>query len=218
MKIGVFDSGIGGYTIYKPLRTQLPQHEYVYLNDKKNNPYSEKSVQDLQKICHANVQSLIDQNCQVIVVACNTATIICLEYLRRSFPKIKFVGTIPAVKPASQLLPAGSHVLVMATKNTVNSQYLHDLVEPYQTKTKFSFLGSTKLVELIEADDQPGIKRHLEQILSPYHQDKLAGIVFGCTHFPLIKEQIKQILDYQPRFFDSAQGVIDQLQRVINKW
>lgn len=214
MKIGVFDSGKGGYTIYDPLKKQLPQHQYIYLADSKNSPYSEKTIEELHQICQENAQSLINKGCQVVVVACNTATVTSLEYLRQQFPQTKFVGTVPAVKPAAEQTSSGGHVLVMATKNTVNSQYLHNLIKPFQDQTRFSFLGSTKLVELIETNDQEGIKQLLTKVLHPYLKDKVEAVVFGCTHFPLVQEQIQEVLGYTVKFFSSTQGVIDQVKRV----
>ena len=215
MKIGIFDSGVGGFSILAPLVNQLPQHQYLYVADQANNPYSEKSPEQIQQITKKITEFLVFQSCQVIVIACNTATVISLSYLRKKFPKLTFVGTVPAVKPASKICPKSSNILVLSTKNTANGKYLKKLIAPYSKKNKFHVIGSTELVELIEKNDHKKITAKLKELLKPYKKIKISGVVIGCTHFSFIQDSIQKAFTYPVQFFDPTQGVIDQVKKVI---
>jgi glutamate racemase len=214
MPIGVLDSGVGGLSILAVLEKHFPNETFVYLSDQKNFPYSEKSAEVLQKLGEENVQKLLEYNCNPIVIACNTLSVTALAYLREQFPKISFVGTVPAVKMAAEQLPEGSHVVVLATKNTAESEYLQNLVEPYSNRTNFILLGSTKLVSAIENWDETAITEELHAVLHPIAK-KIDGIVLGCTHFAFIETHIQSYLPYPVQFFEPSEGITKQVQRAI---
>lgn len=195
MKIGVLDSGVGGFSILAVLEKSFPEYQFVYLSDHKNFPYSEKTVEQLQTIGAENASTLINQGCNPIVIACNTLTVTALAHLRQTFAKTTFIGTVPAVKPAAETVPPGSHIVVLATKNTAESKYLQALIQPWETTHHWTLLGSTKLVETIENWDKQAICSELETILLPTQKQRpIDAIVLGCTHFPFVESFIIETL------------------------
>lgn len=217
MPIGVLDSGVGGFSILAQLESEFPDAQFVYLSDNKNFPYSEKSVARLQSIGEKNVQILQEYSCNPIVIACNTLTVSALAYFREIYPEITFIGTVPAVKPASELVAPQSTVVVLATKNTAESEYLQNLITPYKQTTHFELVGSTVLVEAIENWDETAIVEELKTILLPLiEKTKIAGLVLGCTHFAFIQDQIAEIVPNRILFFEPSWGIIKQVENHEN--
>ena len=127
-KIGVLDSGIGGMTVLDKIVKLLPREEYIYYADNKNNPYGEKTDKQLYKIVKENIIYLITKkNCKMIVLACNSATTKCMKKLKEEFPNILFVGTVPAIKVASD--NNYKHTLVLATPATIDSERTKELIK-----------------------------------------------------------------------------------------
>ncbi len=217
MKIGVFDSGIGGWSILAQVLHDNPDHEFVYLADQRYAPYSEKSLAELQAICARNVDILMSFDCEMIIVACNTATVMTIGELRRRYPGVPIVGTEPAVKPASEQLPHQSDVVVLATKNTVESAALSNLLQPYQRRTRFHLVGSTTLVQAIEAQNWQHVALEVQILLSPFK--KIDGLVLGCTHFPLILPELEAYFSGAglPRIFLPNQGVSRRVLQVLSE-
>ncbi|MBD3279265.1 MAG: glutamate racemase [Candidatus Pacebacteria bacterium] len=213
MKIGVIDSGLGGFSILDRLITKLPFLDYYYLADQQHCPYSEKSPVKLQQLAAQQVEFLLNQGCELIVLACNTLSVTSLAFLREKF-KVPFIGTVPAVKLASEKLPQGSRVLVLATVNTTNSDYLRQLIKPLQSRTKFILLGSTVLVEYIEAWQPSKTQAECERLIQQLPH-KIEAVVFGCTHFPFIKMQLSHALSYSVWYFDSGAGVAKRLKSLL---
>lgn len=208
MKIGVLDSGIGGWSILYQLLEDAPGHEYIYLADQANAPYSERSLSEIIQFSKNNTRWLLKQDCELIVVACNTATVMALAELRRTWPEVPIVGTVPAIRPASVLTPLDSTIIVLATKNTVASAYLQNMLQPYRHETNFHLLGSTDLVQFIEQEDWSYVQKEVERLFSPFsHVD---GVVLGCTHFPLIAPEIRSLVGDSLPFFTPNQGVSDR--------
>ncbi len=222
MNIGVLDSGVGGFSILATLEKQFPEHTFVYLSDHKNFPYSEKSISQLQTIGAENAEILSAQGCNPIVLACNTLTVTALAHLRVTFPSTSFIGTVPAVKPAAETLTPGSHIVVLATKNTAESEYLQALIEAWKSTHNWTLVGTTKLVEAIENWNEQAIIAELTEILLPIHrQHPIDGIVLGCTHFPFVEKYILQVLQTDEteakdiRFFEPSIGIAKQLARAV---
>ncbi len=218
MNIGLIDSGIGGLSILRALENKLPQNQYVYLADSANFPYSEKSSQDLQKAATQHVEELIDKhNCEIIVLACNTLSVVALAYLRSQFPAVPFVGTVPPVKAASEELEPGNTILVLATKRTAESSYLAELITPYKEKQNFLVVGTTDLVIAIEAEDNVQINNVLNSINNNLKNHKVDGIVLGCTHFPLVERQIQEAFGEKIKVFSPTTGVVKQVARLTQE-
>lgn len=214
MKIGVFDSGVGGMTILTAMRKRLPKEEYRYIADSENCPYGEKPIGLLYEIVCEKVEVLRDWGAQIIVVACNTATVRCIDKLRRDYPELKFVGTEPAVKLA--LKTGARKILVLATPNTINSERMKLLAEKNRQEGQIvDLLACPGLAETIEKYYKSGLKRiraKMDELLS--RDDSYDVVVLGCTHYPLVRGLIAE---YYPnaQLMDSADGVAKRVEELV---
>ena len=207
-KIGIFDSGIGGLSILKELLKILPNEDYIFYEDSINNPYGEKSEDELFKITSNIVDFLLNNDCKLIVIACNTATTSCMNKLRRKYPNVIFVGTVPAIKIAYD--NNFKNTILLATPYTIKSTRVKELIHDYKNNNQNIYLVSgTNLANLIDNNDEEGINRLLEEILTPY-KDKTDSIVLGCTHYPLVKNNIKAILP-NCKILDGSVGVAKEV-------
>ena len=189
-KIGVFDSGIGGTTTLETIKSILPNEDYIYYADSKNNPYGSKSDDELFDITSNIVDILISKDVKLIVVACNTATTKCIKRLREKYPKMIFVGTVPAVKVACD--NNYMNTLVLATPGTISSDLMKELVEKNKKDEETIYLVSCDhLANAIETNNQQKIDELLKEYLTPYQDKNIDAIVLGCTHYPLIKDKIQ---------------------------
>ena len=152
-KIGVFDSGIGGFTILEELKKMLPNESFIYYQDSKNNPYGEKKKDELFQITSHIVEFLKKKGCKLIVIACNTATTKCMKDLRDKYPDLIFVGTVPAIKVACDR--GFQNTLVMATPATIESERTAELVKDNQKQSqKITLLSCKDLAHAIEEKNQ----------------------------------------------------------------
>lgn len=231
MRIGIFDSGMGGTTIFHVIKAKLPNEEYFYLADSKNCPYGEKSDQELQKIVIENVEKLKTWGAKIIVIACNTATVKCIDFLREKYPEIKFVGTEPAIKLASKT--DAKNILVLATPGTVASERTHQLQKENQKEgQRITLLPCPGLADTIEHTlkfDNDHCALPLDQTQKAIIHQKLQEIfqkenlvcqtpdclVLGCTHYSLIKTEIGHFFP-NARLLDGADGVARQVAKLIS--
>lgn len=211
VKIGFLDSGIGGVTVLKECIKTEPNFEYLYYSDSLNNPYGDKDKEEVLKIVSNIVDFLIFNDCSIIVIACNTASAICVDYLRKSYPSIIFVAIEPAVKCAYDSLE--DNVLIMATKGTMDSDKFNTLYDKYH-RDNFYLKSCIGLANLIENGDKDKIRRYLKDNISEY-KGKVNSVVLGCTHYPLIKNEIMEVLG-NVTFYDGSFGVSKQLSNIIN--
>lgn len=191
-KIGVFDSGLGGLSILKELINILPNENYLFYEDSINNPYGEKSDKELFEITSKVVDYLIEKDCKIIVIACNTATTSCMKKLREKYKNTIFVGTVPAIKMAYD--SNSKNTLLLATSYTIKSERVNELLNDYTRNDQKVYVESGKnLANLIEIGNEEDIYNLLNEILLPY-KDKIDSIVLGCTHYPLVSDIIKKII------------------------
>ncbi|HEU0124806.1 MAG TPA: glutamate racemase, partial [Flavobacterium sp.] len=191
--IGVFDSGIGGTSIWSAIHDLLPNEKTIYLADSKNAPYGQKTKDEIVALSKKNVEFLLENNCKLIVVACNTATTNAIRELRADYD-IPFVGIEPAIKPAannSQTQVIG----ILATKGTLNSELFNKTAEMFQN-TKIVEQVGYGLVQLIEDGNlySPEMTQLLESYLKPMIEANIDYLVLGCSHYPYLIPQIKKIL------------------------
>lgn len=206
--IGVFDSGIGGITVLKELIKILPNEDYIYYSDSKNNPYGDKTNEEIIELSDRIVKYLIDRGCKIIVIACNTASAISKEYLRN-----KYSIPIVAIEPAYKLVVNNEKTLVMATKATINSEKFHKLFDAYDNHNT-TLLPCPGLADLIEEGNKNKIKEYLENKLKDYKDVK--NVVLGCTHYPLIKDEIKKVIK-NANFYDGSLGVAKHTKEILEK-
>lgn len=196
--VAVFDSGLGGISVLRVLREVLPNEDFIYYGDSANAPYGQRTAENIQKLCAEVVRKLMQNGIKCVVIACNTATSAALETLREEFPDMKFIGTEPAVSWAAAELPDPT-VLTFATNFTIHGERYQNSVKALSGKGTFYGIGAPELVTFVES----GVTdRHMTAECVAYIDRLLSGIkepvdavVLGCTHFPFMKETIRQEAD-----------------------
>ena len=191
--IGIFDSGIGGLSVFREIRKVLPEQSYVYYSDNAHCPYGEKSREYIIDRARAITRFLLEKGCEIIVVACNTATAAAISTLREEFP-IKFIGMEPAIKPAAQSTKTGV-VGVLATAGTLKAtKYIDTRARWAQNVSIVEHIGQG-FVELVEKGitTGPEAETTVRTSLTPLLDAGADIIVLGCTHYPFLSDTIKKI-------------------------
>lgn len=212
-EIGIFDSGIGGVTVLKEILKVLPNENYIYYSDSKNNPYGDKTDEEIFSICDKIVKEFIKKECKAIVIACNTASAKSAKRLREKYPQ----ETIIAIEPAYKMVHDFAYektTLVMATKGTIESEKFHKLYEKYDNHKTY-LMACQGLADIIEEGNSERIKNYLKENLSEY-VGKVHNVVLGCTHYPLIKKQIKEVLG-DVEFFNGAESLAKHLKDILEE-
>lgn len=210
----VLDSGVGGLSIAGKIRELCAPVQIDYLADLAGFPYGIKSEQELlQRVVGLLERSLPVYQPQVVVIACNTASTLVLEELRRRFP-VPFVGVVPAIKPAAQLSQTGV-LAVLATKGTVNREYTHKLIQDFAQNKKVLLHGSAQLVLLAEQKlmgHAPDPKDLDHEVTSLKNVRELDTVVLACTHFPLLREELRKALPQVRFWVDSGEAIARRVQ------
>lgn len=214
--IGLFDSGIGGTSIWKEIHQLLPNENTIYLADSKNAPYGKKSKQEIIELCFKNIDYLVSQNCKMIVVACNTATTNAIIQIREKY-KIPIIGIEPAIKPAANKTKTQT-IGILATKGTINSELFNKQVESY-TNIKIIEQIGYGLVELLENGEieSPEMTKLLTSYLEPMIKANIDYLVLGCSHYPYLVPAIKKIIPENIKIIDSGQAVARQTKTILEK-
>ena len=213
--IGVFDSGIGGTSIWKEIKTLLPNENTIYLSDSINAPYGQKSKEEIIDLTIKNTEFLINKGCKIIVVACNTATTNAIDYLRKNY-NIPLIGIEPAIKSAS-LQTKTKNIGILATKGTLNSSLFEKTSASINHKIKIIEQIGNGLVELIENGKMHSTEMTnlLNKYLNPMMTAKCDCIVLGCTHYPYLIPQIKEIVGNDIKIIDSGEAVAKQTKSIL---
>jgi glutamate racemase len=212
--IGVFDSGIGGTSIWNAIHDLLPNEKTIYLADSKNAPYGQKTKEEIVALSKKNVDLLLEMNCKLIVVACNTATTNAIRELRADYD-IPIIGIEPAIKPAAT--NSKTQVIgILATKGTLNSELFNKTAEMFQN-TKIVEQVGFGLVQLIEEGNlnSPKMTQLLESYLRPMIEANIDYLVLGCSHYPYLIPQIKKILPEHIQIIDSGEAVARQTLNIL---
>ncbi|MDR0754021.1 MAG: glutamate racemase [Prevotellaceae bacterium] len=215
--IGIFDSGVGGISVWKELYGLMPNQDFVYVADSAYCPYGRKSADQIIERAKKISEFLIDKNADVIVVACNTATAAAIEYLRSHF-SVPFVGMEPAIKPAATESKSGI-VGVLATAGTFKgSLYLNTLTK-FASNVKVIEQTGDGLVELVENGKIYGreVELLLQKYINPIIDAGADKLVLGCTHYPFLIEAIKKIANNTLTIINPAIAVAQQTQKIINE-
>lgn len=220
--IGLFDSGVGGLSVYLHLAKQLPAERYVYYADTLNVPYGNRDSSDIEALTLMAVEWLYQQGCKLIVIACNSASAYALQTARRNYPHLPIVGLVPALKPAVLASQRG-HVAVLATKATLSGALLNDVItdvaRPNNTKVTKYF--DPQLVPWVEAGmpEQADTAQQLRHQLQTFAGDGVDHLVLGCTHYPffkafLLNEIKQQCLSMQ--IVDSGQAIAERVKQLLS--
>ncbi len=215
--IGVFDSGVGGTSIWKEIHKLLPFENSIYLADSKNAPYGEKSADEILALSIKNTEFLLKQNCKLIVVACNTATTNAISYLRNNYD-VPFIGIEPAIKPAA-LNSKSKTIGVLATKGTLSSALFNSTSKSYSEGIQIIEQDGEGLVPLIEAGQvhSKNTKDLLLKYLNPMINKGMDHLVLGCTHYPYLIPVIKDIVPSNVQIIDSGEAVARQTKNILEK-
>ena len=219
MKIGFYDSGFGGITILKEALKHIKKTHFFYLADNLNVPYGNKKKEELNYIVSKNIELMILNKCDIIVIACNTATSAAIKEVRQKYKDVCIIGTEPAVKPALEYslnINGNNKVLVTATIHTLNGEKLNDLVKAYDANHLVKKQELSKLVEFAENGNytKEDIIKYLKSVIN--NKEEYSSIVLGCTHFPLFKNEIKEFFNNDIQIFDSSNGVVKNILTKID--
>ena len=214
-KIGVFDSGIGGLTTLEEIRKLLPNENYIFYADTKNNPYGNKTKEELYSITEEIVDFLLNKDVKIIVIACNTATTNCINHLREKYKNINFIGTEPAIKVACD--NNYKNTLVMATQGTINSEKIQSLLDKNMKENEnFYLLPCEGLANAIETKNEEKIDKLLFKYLNEYKNKEIDAIVLGCTHYPIIKDKIQSYFP-KAKIIDGNIGVAKRVKFILEE-
>lgn len=213
--IGIFDSGVGGTSIWKEVVKMLPHENTIYLADSANAPYGEKSKEEILQLSIKNTEFLLEQGCKLIIVACNTATTNAIDYLRAHY-SVPFIGIEPAIKPAA-LHTKTKKVGVLATKGTLSSSLFHNTSKLFAEGITVLEQEGKGLVELIEAGktDSKEMRTLLTEFLNPMLDQEIDCFVLGCTHYPYLIPVLKEIIPANITIIDSGEAVARQTKAVL---
>lgn len=211
--IGVFDSGIGGWSVLREIRRELPHEALLYVADSAHAPYGERSAEDIEARAHAVANYLVAAGAKALVVACNTATAAAVASLRAR-QALPIVAMEPAVKPAAAMTATGV-VGVLATRRTVDSEQLARLRDAHGRDVRILARACTGLVERIEAGDfdGPATRDLVARHVGPLREAGADVLVLGCTHYPLIRPTIEAVAGPACRVIDPAPAVARELRR-----
>lgn len=214
--IGLFDSGIGGTSIWKEIHQLMPKENTIYLADSKNAPYGQKYKDEIIALSIKNTEYLLNQNAKIIVVACNTATTNAIKELRAKYD-VPFIGIEPAIKPAANNSKTQT-IGILATKGTLNSELFNKTAEQFQETNIIEQVGYN-LVKLIEDGEMHSeeMTSLLKTYLTPMIEANIDYLVLGCSHYPYLIPQIKEILPSHIKIIDSGEAVAKQTQKVLEE-
>lgn len=217
--IGVFDSGVGGLTILSALRQELPYEDYIYFGDTANCPYGTRSDAEITELSIQVCRFLIEQGVKLIVVACNTASQAALNNLRATFTSIRFVGVVPAVKPAASATKKG-RIGIAATNQAAQARYLQQLIYEFAESSGIQAfaVGCPELVTLVEQGELDGfaVEETVKQALHPIVKEDIDVIVLGCTHFPALRPVIERVTFHKIHIIDSSAAVARRTHYVLD--
>lgn len=223
MKIGIFDSGIGGLSVLHLAVKQLPHEQFIYYADEEHVPYGEKTQKEIIGYVDEIIRFMIDREASAIVMACNTATSAAIKQMRSNY-SIPIVGMEPAVKKAVDTYGKSydsfeaDRILIAATPVTLRGQKMADLVERVDSAHCVDLLPLPGLVQFAERGEfrSEAVTRYLRQELSAFDLRQYSSFVLGCTHFNYFKDTLREILPERIRFVDGNEGTVNRLKSLIS--
>ena len=225
-KVGVFDSGVGGLSILKAIASKIPNVDLLFCCDNKNYPYGSKSENKVVELVTESVSVILSECApDILVIACNTASTVALPGLRKRFGDIPIVGVVPAIKPASSLTKT-KIIGLLATPGTVNRRYTDDLIKTYAQDCKVIKVGSSALVDYAEQKLRgmsiavKCIKDEIGDFFGPENnseEKKIDTIVLGCTHFPLLMEELTQASSWPVHWVDSREAIANRVRTLLDR-
>ena len=219
LKIGVFDSGVGGLSVLRTIHELLPNLEIIFFADQAHVPYGRRQLDEIRIFSQQIASFLLERDIDLLVVACNTASAAALKSLRRQFPSLPIVGMEPAVKPASEQTLTKA-VGVLATPATFQGELYQSLVQKYGEGLQIFQDTCPGLLEEIEAGNLSGERTRniLKNALHPMIKKNVDTIVLGCTHYPFVLEGIREIAGKSIQVIDPAPAVARRVQVLLDQY
>jgi len=215
--LGVFDSGVGGLSILRALRTELPREDFVYFSDAGHAPYGEKAEAFVSERSLAIAMDLLERHrIKGLVVACNTATAAAVHLLRAQHTHLPVVGVEPAVKPAAAMTKTG-HVAVLATRGTITSAKFQALLASLKAQAEFVLVPCGGLAAAIEADDTDQIRALCERYTRELARHRVDTLVLGCTHYPFAADIFRELLGPDVQLVETGEPVARQTRRLLEQ-
>ncbi len=216
--IGVFDSGVGGLSIWRAIRRLLPQESLAFFADSGHVPYGEKPTEELQDLTGRITRFLLSKDAKLIVIACNTATVHAIAHLREAFPEVPFVGVVPVVKTLARQTRTGA-IAVLSTPATSESPYLAALIREFASDKEVINIGCDGLENMVESGQirTRATSALLERHLVPVKGSRADVVGLSCTHYPFLRARIKSILGPGVRLYDPSRPVARRTRQVLTE-
>ena len=214
--IGLFDSGVGGLTVWRATKKLLPEESLIFLADGGHAPIGERSPEEIRDLAVRIVRFFLRQDVKLVVVACNTFTVHAIDHLRETFPELPIVGVVPVVRTLARRTRTGT-IAMLSTPATAASPYLAELIKEFAPGKRVINVGCEGLEDLIDAGGA-GTKRAtelLERHLAPVRASKADVVGLGCTHYPFLRHRIKAILGPGVRVYDPSRPVARRVRQLL---
>lgn len=213
--IGIFDSGVGGMSVWKEFVKVFPNENVIYYADSANCPYGSKPEDEIINIAVKVVEFLIKKECKLIIVACNTATAAAIDFLRANY-NLPLIGMEPAVKPAA-LNSKTKSIAVLATEGTFNGRLYLETSEKFAKDVELNIKVGDKLVDIVENGliNTNETETHIRELVEPLINKNIDYLVLGCTHYPFFTELLKKALPENVNIINPAPAVVKQTKRVL---
>lgn len=215
----IMDSGVGGLTIYENVRQLMPRLNLVYLADHAFFPYGTKSEEEVLD----RIELLVDKvkesyKAKIFIVACNTASTLVLPRLRSTFPDAHFIGVVPAIKPAASI-SSNKKIGLLATPATVGRPYIDDLIADYAPNCEIVRIGDSRLAQQAERKlkGEDVDLKVLEEILEAFSAEQVDTVVLGCTHYPILKDELRQSIASVNNWVDSGEAIARRLKYICSQ-
>ena len=216
--IGIFDSGLGGLSVWQALYDALPNESLIYLGDGKRCPYGSRSEEEVRQFTEEAVERLLSEGCKLIVLACNTATAVAIKGLRDKYPTVPFVGLEPAVKPAALTTKTGV-IGVLATERSLQGDYFRRNEEKYGSEVKILKAVGEGFVEAVERNEEhtPETEALVRKAVEPLVAGGADKIVLGCTHYPFLRDVIARVAGEKVDIIDSSEAVARRVATLLDE-
>lgn len=216
--IGIFDSGLGGISVWQALHDALPEESLIYLGDGARCPYGARSLDEVRDFTFEAVERLLAEDCKMIVLACNTATAVAIKELRECYPNIPFVGLEPAVKPAALTTKSGV-IGVLATKRSLEGDHFRRAEEKYGAEVRILKAVGEGFVEAVENNEEqsPETETLVRRVVEPLVEQGVDKLVLGCTHYPFLRSVIERVAGDGVEIIDSSEAVARRVANLLDE-
>ena len=217
--IGIFDSGLGGISVWQALYDALPHESLIYLGDGARCPYGSRSSEEVRQFTEEAVERLLAEGCKLIVLACNTATAVAIKGLREKYPDVPFVGLEPAVKPAALTTKSGV-IGVLATERSLQGDHFRRNEEKYGSEVKILKAVGEGFVEAVERNEEhtPETEALVRKAVEPLVEGGADKIVLGCTHYPFLRDVIARVAGDGVEIIDSSEAVARRVGVLLDEY